>query len=310
MKLKIYTILLVALLCAVSLTAGSAVAEPFGWSGEVDLYEGNFTVIPANNPNATYQVSSTTAIAALDTASKAGGFDYEVSDSWYASYGSFSITSIGGLVGGWPGDTWYFTINGEMANFGLGKNELNHGDVVTFYYGPYADIPNASNVVEISVFMPIYWKSEVCLEEGTFEVTPANNPNVTYMVNNTTAFGALEAAAKQGGFEYAVSDAWYESYGSFSLISIGHLEGGWPGDTWYYTINGEMANFGLSKNELQDGDTVIFYYGPYADTVNATSMIGIRANMCCQQQVPEFPTIALPVLAIIGMAFFFQRRKD
>lgn len=29
-----------------------------------------------------------------------------------------------------------------------------------------------------------------------------------------------------------------------------------------------------------------------------------------QQEIPEFPTIALPVAAILGLAFFFQRRKE
>jgi hypothetical protein len=28
------------------------------------------------------------------------------------------------------------------------------------------------------------------------------------------------------------------------------------------------------------------------------------------QEIPEFPTIALPIAAIIGLAFFFQRKKD
>lgn len=31
---------------------------------------------------------------------------------------------------------------------------------------------------------------------------------------------------------------------------------------------------------------------------------------CEQEEIPEFPTIALPVVAILGLAFFFQRRKD
>lgn len=29
-----------------------------------------------------------------------------------------------------------------------------------------------------------------------------------------------------------------------------------------------------------------------------------------QQEIPEFPTIALPVVAILGLALFFQRRKE
>lgn len=30
----------------------------------------------------------------------------------------------------------------------------------------------------------------------------------------------------------------------------------------------------------------------------------------CEQQIPEFPTVALPMIAIIGLAFFIQRRKE
>lgn len=30
----------------------------------------------------------------------------------------------------------------------------------------------------------------------------------------------------------------------------------------------------------------------------------------CEQEIPEFPTIALPMIAIIGLAFIMQRRKD
>ncbi|WP_342306051.1 PEF-CTERM sorting domain-containing protein [Methanolobus sp. ZRKC5] len=29
----------------------------------------------------------------------------------------------------------------------------------------------------------------------------------------------------------------------------------------------------------------------------------------CEQEIPEFPTVALPMMAIIGLAFFIQRRK-
>ncbi|MHC1576048.1 MAG: PEF-CTERM sorting domain-containing protein, partial [Methanosarcinaceae archaeon] len=28
------------------------------------------------------------------------------------------------------------------------------------------------------------------------------------------------------------------------------------------------------------------------------------------QEIPEFPTVALPIAAILGLAFFFQRRRN
>jgi hypothetical protein len=33
-------------------------------------------------------------------------------------------------------------------------------------------------------------------------------------------------------------------------------------------------------------------------------------EISCEQAIPEFPTLALPVAAILGLAFFFQRRKE
>lgn len=33
-------------------------------------------------------------------------------------------------------------------------------------------------------------------------------------------------------------------------------------------------------------------------------------EISCEQEIPEFPTVALPVVAILGLAFMFQRRKD
>ncbi|WP_406662574.1 PEF-CTERM sorting domain-containing protein [Methanolobus sp. ZRKC3] len=32
-------------------------------------------------------------------------------------------------------------------------------------------------------------------------------------------------------------------------------------------------------------------------------------NVCPSNNIPEFPTIALPILSIIGMMFLFHRRK-
>lgn len=31
---------------------------------------------------------------------------------------------------------------------------------------------------------------------------------------------------------------------------------------------------------------------------------------CELEEIPEFPTIALPIIAVLGLAFFFQRRRD
>ncbi|WP_342305581.1 PKD domain-containing protein [Methanolobus sp. ZRKC5] len=67
------------------------------------------------------------------------------------------------------------------------------------------------------------------------------------------------------------------------------------------------------------GETVDWTWGSVGDKVvslRVTDDVGaidvgyatVRVNEC--GEIPEFPTIALPVIAILGLAFFFQRRKD
>ncbi|NPE27920.1 PEF-CTERM sorting domain-containing protein [Methanococcoides sp. SA1] len=45
--------------------------------------------------------------------------------------------------------------------------------------------------------------------------------------------------------------------------------------------------------------------GVMIDAVEANPMHTVNT-----EEIPEFPTVALPVAAIIGIAFFFQRRKE
>ncbi|SFM88405.1 PEF-CTERM sorting domain-containing protein [Methanolobus profundi] len=51
--------------------------------------------------------------------------------------------------------------------------------------------------------------------------------------------------------------------------------------------------------------------------INQQPITGISGSMQvtvekvnCEQEIPEFPTVAIPMAAIIGLAFFMQRRKD
>ncbi|MDQ1275834.1 MAG: hypothetical protein QG610_1409, partial [Euryarchaeota archaeon] len=40
------------------------------------------------------------------------------------------------------------------------------------------------------------------------------------------------------------------------------------------------------------------------------SCTGIQFDNLSYNQIPEFPTVAFPVAAILGLIFVFQRRKD
>ncbi|MDI3485893.1 MAG: hypothetical protein PWQ51_900 [Methanolobus sp.] len=71
-----------------------------------------------------------------------------------------------------------------------------------------------------------------------------------------------------------------------------------------HTFNGTMHLTGDGQNYASTYatgtlDGQIPLVGDFTITINE-----------CENSIPEFPTIALPVAAIIGLAFFMQRRKD
>ena len=69
--------------------------QPF-WEGDVTLVKNTTFEVTAYNSGKTYKLSSTTALGALDKASKKGNFDYTVNDKWYQQYGSLFVDSIAG----------------------------------------------------------------------------------------------------------------------------------------------------------------------------------------------------------------------
>ena len=70
----------------------------------------------------------------------------------------------------------------------------------------------------------------------------------------------------------------------------------------FYTEYYEFDNLGavLTFDGTMDHNAkvVISHYCPSDDGNGGT------------QEIPEFPTIALPIAAVLGLAFFFQRRKE
>ncbi len=270
------------------------------WTGDVTLTYGSFDFTPSNDPSRQYEIPNVSDLGALDTAADSGGFSYETNDEWYASYGSFLLESIAGIANeDWTipnSKSWTLFINGAAASTGLGSNLLEDGDTVTFYYcpsdpnPPYA--PNtgqATSVVTINVQIPAFtgWTGSVTLPEGTFECVPANNPGASYDVNHGSDLCTLNAAAEKCGFSYNVSDAWYDSFGSFLLEGIGGIENEvWPGATWYIYLNGELAPQGLGLNTVTTGDRVVFYYGPYDEPSSATHTLDITITDAPEGQSP------------------------
>ncbi|HIE32386.1 MAG TPA: cobaltochelatase subunit CobN [Methanosarcinales archaeon] len=107
----------------------------------------------------------------------------------------------------------------------------------------------------------IIWHGDVTLGSGTFNVTAESGKE--YTINRTCALAALIRAAECDGFNYSISDAWYDTYGSLHFDMINdRYESGYDG--WLYWVNypddpGPMV--GANSCELVDGDVVTWYWG-------------------------------------------------
>jgi outer membrane protein assembly factor BamB len=118
------------------------------------------------------------------------------------------------------------------------------------------------------------WNGSVDLAPGTVNVTVGNSGEV-YTISSTCAMYATIRAAEAGGFNYSISDDWYDDYGSlyFDMIYDRH-ESGFDG--WLYRVNYPDESQPPSPNlcELVDGDVVTWYWGSgMGATPNNTDML-------------------------------------
>jgi len=66
----------------------------------------------------------------------------------------------------------------------------------------------------------------------------------------------------------------------------------------YYYPEGTYEDTGLYAYDEKEISHVTFCFGEEDDPGEP------------QEEIPEFPTVALPIAAILGLAFLFQRRKE
>jgi outer membrane protein assembly factor BamB len=260
------------------------------WDGTVTLTEGEtFQFVPSNNESASYTINRTTDLGALAAAAVSGGFTFNASDAWYASYGSFLLEDIAGISNeDWTEEnarTWSIFINGAAAPAGLGANSLADGDRLAFYYCPadpstYAPLTDqADYAVIITVSLRDFaWEGSVSLTDGqTFQVTPFNNESAIYIINRTSALGALDAAAVKGGFNYTLQETEWGLF-LYSIGGIAYNETSW--DSWLYSVNGVAAEVGAADYSLEDGDVVTYWYGPWGSSPEtARAVVNITVSI-------------------------------
>ncbi|MCW7080948.1 MAG: DUF4430 domain-containing protein [Candidatus Methanospirare jalkutatii] len=154
----------------------------------------------------------------------------------------------------------------------LDSNDVNAGDILRFnasccdqlktieHEVTQSDIDNGGILLNISLETPqeIIWQGDVTLINGTTFCVTAHNSGKEYVVNRTTALGALDAAAHAGGFNYTVSDEW----GILFVDSIADRQNeGWSG--WMYWVNypdEPMPMVGAAEYVVEDGDVVTWYW--------------------------------------------------
>jgi len=123
--------------------------DPPFWEGTATLIRNATFTVTGHTSGKTYTVSSTTALGALNSASRQGDFSYTISDQWYEQYGSLLVYSIAGKKGeGFDG--WQYWVNyphESIPYVGADQYQVTEGDIVDFFYGGYGVNPNTASML-------------------------------------------------------------------------------------------------------------------------------------------------------------------
>jgi len=289
------------------------------FDGTVNLTpDTKFTLVPYNNPTASYLVNTTTPLGALDSVNKSAGIRLDVTDKSYATKNILMVDNIGNYLYSKSGSityTWICQLNGVTlddygapSTDGLNIKSLANGDQVNFYYGMKPVTPsNATAVVKIKVNISQPGPVVDTLFDGTvnltadskFTLVPYNNPTASYQVNTTTPLGALNSVNVSAGIRVDVTDKSYATKNILMVDNIGNYLYSKSGSityTWICQINGVTlddygapSTDGLNIKSLANGDQVNFYYGMKPVTPsNATAVVKIKVNTGSQPSAPDW----------------------
>ena len=236
------------------------------WEGSVFLTENETFSLTAHNSGKSYEVNLTTALGALDAASK-GRFSYTVSDEWFETYGSLFVDSIAGIQNaGMEG--WMYLVNGEMPSVGVNKYEVKDNDTVTFYYGSWTTTPeNASAVLNIHVHIfpqpPPYFDTE--MPSNPYPSIAGVHEGTITLTHDVVATKLLVYPCVGTGGHAEFARFWNETW-SVNGTWNGY-EGGWSvlfeepvvlkaGETYHYEIQtGSYPQIFHTENlKTQDGE--------------------------------------------------------
>jgi len=250
MNTRIIGALLAAMICITMVAPAMAQPSPFVITGHVSDSDGN----PCND--AWVQVTNTNTSTSWNAENVSTSNYYRlVLDSDDMSTGNVLQIEASGCT------------ETKMVEHAVTQSELEDGGMIGFDI--VFDAPQET-----------IWQGDVILINGTtFDVTA--NSSVSYVINRTTALGALDAAAEDGIFNYTVNDDWYASWGSLFVDSIADIASeGYNG--WMYWVNypeDPMPGVGADQFVLEDGDVVTWYWSSSMDMTPANSSILVEINV-------------------------------
>ncbi len=108
---------------------------------------------------------------------------------------------------------------------------------------------------------------------------PVGTVNVTYEVESDTHFDTVLFRSSATGVA--------QTFTELDIMSITMNANAAPGEQYTLIVH------------VKDTDT--------GDTIQT---MAIKATATHEFTIPEFPTVALPIAAILGIAFFIQRRRE
>lgn len=174
------------------------------FKGKVSLTPGETFTLTAYDSGDEYTIDQATALGALQAASLAGDFDYDMSDKNYSQSETLLVDNIGSYARSEPG-FWYVYINdGYKDSYNKKSQALNllklaDGDEVDLYYAADIDDPADLNSVEPAALAEI---------RITVDLTPATKPTAAFQAyplagNAPLAVSFISHSTGSGTLKYA-----------------------------------------------------------------------------------------------------------
>ena len=130
-----------------SQTTAYLLDPPPYFEGEVVLTDDSVVRIYADTSGRYYNISGTSALAALDAASRIAVFDYSTNDEWADSFGLLVYKIAGKTNEGYDGwQYWVNYPNEEIPMVSAENYGLEQGDTIDWFYGGYGINPDSAEM--------------------------------------------------------------------------------------------------------------------------------------------------------------------